>query len=154
MLKGIPMSLQDQLVEAMKAAMKARDSIRLDTIRSVRTAIKNREIDAHQPLDDDAVIGVMTTLAKQRREAAVAFRDGDRIELAEKEEAELLVLQEFLPTQLGEDEVKALVEETVLALGAGGMKDMGRVMKELTAKTRGRADGKLVSELVKARLAG
>ncbi len=148
------MSLQDQLVEAMKSAMKARDSIRLDTIRSVRTAIKNREIDAHQALDDDAVVGVMTTLAKQRREAAVAFRDGDRLELAEKEEAELLVLQEFLPTQLGEDEVKALVEETVLALGAGGMKDMGRVMKELTAKTRGRADGKLVSDLVKARLAG
>ncbi|PNU20153.1 glutamyl-tRNA amidotransferase [Geothermobacter hydrogeniphilus] len=148
------MSLQDQLLDAMKTAMKARDSLRLATIRGVRTAIKNREIEIGRPLDDEAVISVIATLAKQRREAASAFRDGDRLELAEKEEAELLVLQEFLPAQLEEADLRAMVEETITALGATGMKDMGRVMKELTARTKGRADGKLVSDMVKARLAG
>lgn len=148
------MSLQDQLVAAMKTAMKSRDALRLETIRGVRTAIKNKEIAESKPLDDEAVISVIVTLAKQRREAAAAFRDGDRLELAEKEEAELLVLQEFLPTQMAEGEVRALVAETVSALDASGMKDMGRVMKELTVKTKGRADGKLVSDLVKAALAG
>jgi len=148
------MSLQDQLLEAMKAAMKTREALRLNTIRGVRTAIKNKEIDAGKSLDDEAVVAVIATLAKQRREAAAAFRDGGRAELAEKEEAELLVLQEFLPKQLDAEALKAMVEETVSSLGASGMKDMGRVMKELTARTKGRADGKLVSDLVKARLAG
>lgn len=148
------MSLQEQLTEAMKNAMRAKDSLRLNTIRSVKTAIKNKEIDAKQTLDDEAVISVITTLAKQRREAAAAFFDGDRQELGEKEEAELKILQEFLPAQLSEAEVKTLVVATATALGADSMKDMGRLMKELTAKTKGRADGKLVSDLVKSHLAG
>jgi hypothetical protein len=94
----------------------------------------------------------MSTLAKQRREAAEAFRNGDRLELAEKEEAELIVLQSFLPEQLSETKVRALVDAVVADLGASSMKDMGQVMKVLTEKTLGQADGKMVSELVKKRL--
>ena len=101
----------------------------------------------------EVITGVLSTLAKQRRESAQAYRDGDRPDMAEKEEQELAVLQEFLPAQLGEAELKQLVAETAAALGASSMKDMGRLMKELSEKTRGRADGKLVSALVKARLA-
>ncbi|TYO98511.1 hypothetical protein EDC39_106113 [Geothermobacter ehrlichii] len=148
------MNLQDRLTQAMKEAMKAKDSLRLNTIRGVRTAIKNKEIETGNPLDDDAVIGVISSLAKQRRESAAAYAEGGRPELAAKEEAELQVLQEFLPAQLSEEELKALIAETAAAVGAQGPKDMGRVMKELTPKTRGRADGKLVSELVRAHLAG
>ena len=95
---------------------------------------------------------VLSPLAKQRREAAEAFRNGDRLELAEKEEAELVVLQSFLPEQLTEAKVRTLVDAVVADLGAESIKDMGRVMKVLTEKTLGQADGKLVSNLVKERL--
>jgi uncharacterized protein YqeY len=146
------MSLKATLTSAMKEAMKAKDKVRLGTVRMILSAIKNKEIDAGGELDDAAVISVMSTLAKQRREAAEAFRNGDRLELAEKEEAELVVLQSFLPEQLSETKVRALVDAVVADLGASSMKDMGRVMKVLTEKTLGQADGKLVSSLVKERL--
>ena len=146
------MSLKATLTSAMKEAMKAKDKVRLGTVRMILSAIKNKEIDAGGELDDAAVISVMSTLAKQRREAAEAFRNGDRLELAEQEEAELVVLQSFLPEQLSEAKVRALVDAVVADLGASSMKDMGRVMKVLTEKTLGQADGKLVSSLVKERL--
>ena len=146
------MSLKATLTAAMKEAMKAKDTVRLGTVRMTLSAIKNKEIDAGAELDDAAVTAVIVTMVKQRREAAEAFRNGDRLELAEKEEAELIVLQSFLPEQLSEDEVRTLVDTVATELGAVSMKDMGGVMKVLTEKTRGRADGKLVSELVKARL--
>ncbi len=148
------MSLQDQLMAAMKEAMKAKDSLRLNTIRLLRTAIKNKEIEARQELDEQAVIAVLSTLVKQRKESAEVYRQNERPELAEKEEQELLIIQEFLPAQLGEEEVKALIEQAVAEVGAESMKDMGKVMKIVSEKTRGRADGRQVSELVKARLAG
>ena len=146
------MSLKDILTTAMKEAMKAKDTVRLSTVRMTLAAIKNKEIAAGGELDDAAVTAILSTLVKQRREAAEAFRAGDRPELAEKEEAELLILQSFLPEQLSEEDVRALVDAVVTELGATSMKDMGGVMKILTEKTRGQADGKLVSELVKARL--
>lgn len=148
------MSLKATLTAAMKEAMKAKDTVRLGTVRMTLSAVKNKEIAAGGELDDAAVTAILSTLVKQRREAAEAFRNGDRVELAEKEEAELVVLQSFLPEQLSEEQVKGLVDSIVTELGADSMKDMGRVMKVLTEKTRGQADGKLVSELVKARLAG
>src|SRR5210317_1458178 len=147
------MSIQDRLSEEMKAAMRARDSLRLGTIRMARTALKNAEIEARQALDDAAAIKVLSTLVKQRREAADAYRQ-TRPELADKEEQELLVLQEFLPEQLGPAEIEALVVKAVAASGAASMKDMGAVMKLVTPQTTGRADGKLVSELVRKLLAG
>lgn len=147
------MSLQEQLNTAMKEAMRAKDSLRLNAIRLVKTAIKNKEIEARQAFDDQAVIGVLSTLVKQRRESAQIYRESNRVDLAEKEEQELAVIQEFLPSQLDEGELKAIIEAAVLESGAASARDMGKVMKIVSAKTLGRADGRLVSELVKARLA-
>ncbi len=147
------MSIQDQLVDAMKLAMKAKDSLRLTTIRMARTALKNAEIDARGELDETAAIRVLSTLVKQRREAADAYRDS-RPELAEKEELELAVLQEFLPAQLSETEIEELIARAIAESGAASMKDMGAVMKLVTPQTTGRADGKLVSTIVRKLLAG
>jgi uncharacterized protein YqeY len=147
------MSIQDQLFDAMKVAMKAKDSLRLTTIRMARTALKNVEIDTRQDLDEAAAIKVLSTLVKQRREAAEAYRE-TRPELAEKEELEVVVLQEFLPAQLSEAEVETLVTKAIAESGADSMKAMGAVMKLVTPQTTGRADGKLVSNLVRKLLAG
>ena len=147
------MSIQDQLLDAMKVAMKAKDSLRLTTIRMARTALKNVEIDTRQELDEAAAIKVLSTLVKQRREAAEAYRE-TRPELAEKEELEVVILQEFLPAQLSEAEIEALVAKAVAESGAESMKDMGAVMKLVTPQTTGRADGKMVSNLVRKLLAG
>ena len=147
------MSIQDRLSEEMKAAMRARDSLRLGTIRMARTALKNAEIEARQALDDAAAIKVLSTLVKQRREAAEAYR-ATRPELADKEEQELLVLQEFLPAQLSEAELEEMIARAIAESGASSMRDMGAVMKLVTPQTTGRADGKLVSEIVRKQLAG
>ena len=147
------MNIQDQLFEAMKVAMKAKDSLRLTTIRMARTALKNVEIDTRQELDEAAAIKVLSTLVKQRREAAEAYRE-TRPELAEKEELEVVVLQEFLPAQLSEAEIEALVTKAIAESKADSMKAMGAVMKLVTPQTTGRADGKLVSNLVRKLLAG
>ena len=147
------MSMQDQLLDAMKVAMKAKDSLRLTTIRMARTALKNVEIDTRQELDEAAAIKVLSTLVKQRREAAEAYRE-TRPELAEKEELEVVILQEFLPAQLSEAEIEALVAKAIAESGADSMKAMGAVMKLVTPQTTGRADGKLVSNLVRKLLAG
>lgn len=147
------MSIQDQLLEAMKVAMKAKDSLRLTTIRMARTALKNAEIEARQELDEATEVKVLSTLVKQRREAAEAYRE-TRPELAAKEELEVTVLQEFLPAQLSEAEIEVLVSKAIAESGAGSMKDMGAVMKLVTPQTTGRADGKLVSNLVRKLLAG
>ena len=147
------MSIQDRLSEEMKVAMRARDSLRLGTIRMARTALKNAEIEARQELDDAAAIKVLSTLVKQRREAAEAYR-ATRPELADKEEQELLVLQEFLPAQLSEAELEEMIAKAITASGASSMRDMGAVMKLVTPQTTGRADGKLVSEIVRKQLAG
>lgn len=146
------MSLNEQLNEAMKEAMRAKDTLRLNAVRMIRTAIKNREIDERRELDDQEVIGILSTLAKQRRESAQAYQEGNRPDLAEKEEQELAIIQTFLPAQLSETELKALIEAAVAEAAAVSMKDMGKVMKLVTTQTLGRADGRLVSEMVKARL--
>ena len=147
------MTIQDQLLEAMKVAMKAKDSLRLTTIRMARTALKNVEIDTRQELDEAAAIKVLSTMVKQRREAAEAYRE-TRPELAEKEELEVVILQEFLPAQLSEAEIETLVTKAIAESGADSMKAMGAVMKLVTPQTTGRADGKLVSNLVRKLLAG
>ncbi len=146
------MSLKQQLTDAMKAAMKAKDNLRLTTVRSVLAAIKNREIDQRSDLGDDDIIGVLSSLVKQRKEAVQLYRDGDRVELAEKEEAELAILQEFLPSPLTQEEIAAFIEQAVTETGASEPKDMGKVMKIVSAQVRGRADGKVVSDMVKTRL--
>ena len=148
------MTLQMQLNDAMKEAMKAKDSLRLNAIRLIKTAVKNREIDERRELGEQEVIAVLSSLVKQRKESAQVYRENDRLELAEKEELELAVIQGFLPTQLDEAGIRQLIEAALAETGAASPKDMGKVMKIVSAQTLGRADGKLVSELVKARLAG
>ncbi len=147
------MTLKEQLNDAMKAAMKARDNLRLSAVRMVRAAITNREIETRTELDDRAVVDVISTLAKQRRESIRMYRDGNRDELAEKEELELAVLLGFLPLQLSPADIDALVGQAILDLEAHGAKDMGRVMKAVTPLTAGKADGKVVSDAVRRLLA-
>ena len=147
------MTIQERLTAAMKEAMKKRDAERLGAIRMARTALKNAEIETRGELDDEAVIKVLSTLVKQRREAAEAYR-ASRPELADKEERELAVLQEFLPTPLTPEEVSAIVDQAIADLGASGMRDMGAVMKQVTPQTVGRADGKQVSTVVRQKLSG
>jgi len=147
------MSLKDQLNESMKTAMKARDTLRLSAVRMVRSMVKNREIDQKIELDDLGIIEVITTLAKQRRESIRMYVDGNRPDLAEKEEAELAILLEYLPAQLSAAEIGELVDRIITETGAQGAKDMGKVMKMLAPLTAGKADGKTVSETVKQKLA-
>ena len=143
------MTLKEQLNEAMKTAMKARDDLRLSAVRMVRAAIKNREIDSRIELDDQAVIDVISSLVKQRRESIRMYREGNRLELANKEELELAILLEFLPAQLTPEEIDSLVSRVITEISAQGAKDMGRVMKSVSPLTAGKADGKLVSDAVR-----
>jgi uncharacterized protein YqeY len=143
------MTLKDQLIDAMKVAMKARDNLRLSAVRMVLAAVKNREIDTRKELDNQGIIDVISSLAKQRRESIRMFRDGNRIELAEKEESELAVLLEFLPAQLSPDEIDSLIRQVILDIEAHGPKDMGRVMKTVSPLTAGKADGKVVNDAVR-----
>jgi len=146
------MGLKDQLKDTLKNAMKARDEITVSTIRMLNSSIKYKEIEKKAELTDEDVLGVLSTAAKQRREAVEQYEKGGRTELAEKEKAELAVIEGFMPKQLSEDEINKLVQESVAESGAEGPKDMGKVMKVLMPKVKGRADGKLVNELVKAAL--
>lgn len=151
------MSLKEQLRTDLTAAMKARDEVRSSTLRMVLTAVTNAEVAGKQArvLSDDDVLGVLTSEAKKRREAAEAFADAGRDEQAAKEQAEAAVIAGYLPEQLGEAEVAALVTETIDELGArgDGMRAMGRVMGVLTPRTKGRADGGVVAAEVKKQLA-
>jgi uncharacterized protein YqeY len=147
------MTLKVQLNDAMKQAMKAHDQLRLSAVRMIRAAIQNREIDQKLELDDQGVREVVSTLVKQRRESIRMYREGNRPDLVEKEEAELEVLLGFLPTQFSSAEIEALVDRIISETGAQGAADMGRVMKALTPLTAGKADGKTVSETVKRKLA-
>jgi uncharacterized protein len=148
------MALKDRLDQDMKAAMREKAQLRLDTIRMLKSAIKYREIELMKPLDDAGVTGVVASEIKRRRDSVDQYRAGNRQDLADKEQKEIEVLQAYLPQQLTEAEVRAKVDEAVKAVGAQGMKDMGAVMKALMPEVQGRADGKVVSELVKARLSG
>jgi len=146
------MSLKDRISEDMKAAMKAHEKDRLAVIRMVRSAIRQTEIDGKKDLDDKGVIAVISKELKMRKDSLEEFRKGGRDDLVEKTQAEIDVLLPYLPEQLSEDEVKALVKEAVEQTGAASMKDMGKVMGVLMPKVKGRADGKMVNSIVKGML--
>jgi uncharacterized protein YqeY len=146
------MTLQTRIESAMRDAMRARDERRTSTLRMAMAAAHNRQIELGRALTDEETVEVLGRQLKQRRESVEQFRAGGREERAEAEEAEAAILAEFLPEQLGEDELRALVDEAVAQAGAVGPSDMGRVMGALMPRTKGRADGKLVSDLVKQRL--
>ncbi len=148
------MALKERLDQDQKTAMRERAQLRLDTIRMLKSAIKYREIELMKPLDDAAILGVIATEVKRRRDSVEQYTAGHRQDLADKEDAEIAILHAYLPQQLGDDELRAKVDEAVKKVGAQGMKDMGAVMKALLPEVQGRAEGKVVSDLVKARLSG
>jgi uncharacterized protein len=146
------MSLKDQITEDMKAAMRAKDSERLGTIRLLLAAIKQKEVDERIVVDDVATVAIVDKLIKQRKDSIEAFQKAERKDLADKEAAELLVLQAYLPARLSAEEVTAAVKAIVAELGASGPGDMGKVMGAVKAQLAGKADMSQVSAAVKAAL--
>lgn len=147
------MSLKDQLKDQQKLAMLARDKARLGAIRLLMAEIKQREVDSRIELNDEDILAVVTKMVKQRRDSISQFEAAGRQDLADKESAEIIVLQEFLPQQLNADEIAALIEQAITESGAAVMADMGKVMAVLKPKIQGRADVGAVSAQVKTRLA-
>jgi uncharacterized protein YqeY len=148
------MSLKARITEDMKSAMRARETERLATIRLLLAAIKQKEVDERIELDDAAVIGVVDKLIKQRKDSIEAFRKAERRDLADKEQAEMQVLQAYLPARMNAQEVAQAVAAIVAELGAKGPGDMGRVMAAVKAQLSGKADMGQVSAAVKSALAG
>ncbi|BFT73386.1 MULTISPECIES: GatB/YqeY domain-containing protein [Paenibacillus] len=142
------MSLSDRLNEDMKQAMKSQDKFKLSVIRMVRSTIKNSEIDLKRSLDDNEVLDVLTREIKQRKDSLQEFTKAGRDDLAENLQAELVILAEYMPQQLSEEEVKAIVQQTIQQIGASSKADMGKVMTALMPQVKGRADGKLINQLV------
>jgi len=136
----------------MKTAMRAKDSVRLGAIRLLQAAIKQREVDERIELDDSNVIAVIEKMLKQRRDSIAAYESANRHDLADVEKFEVTVLQTYLPQQLTEDEIKAILEKIVVDSGAAGIKDMGKVMAEIKPLVAGRADVGKISGLIKTRL--
>jgi len=147
------MALLDRIQSDMVAAMKAKEEARLGAIRLIKTALKKHEIDAMKPLDENTEIQVLSTLIKQRRESADMFRKGNRLDLADKEEAELKLIESYMPAAPSDDEIEAAIAAALTETGATSAKQMGVVMKATQAKLAGkRVDGKALSEKVRARL--
>lgn len=147
------MEIREKLTADVKAAMIAKDSVKLGALRMLQAAIKNREIDMRpDPITSDEVLGVIKKLVKQRKESIDQFQQAGRQDLVDQESAELKVLEVYLPAQMGREQIESLVTEVIAALGAKTVKDMGPVMKEVIAKSGGAADNKVVSEIIKAKL--
>lgn len=145
------MSIKDQLMEDMKAAMKEREAgkLRLEVIRMARASIKNIEINEKKDLTDDDVLAVLMKEVKMRQDSLEEFKKANRQELVDQAEQEIAILKKYLPAALGDDELKTIVAEVIAEVGAAGPKDMGKVMPQVMAKTKGRADGKHISAMVR-----
>jgi uncharacterized protein YqeY len=153
------MSLKQQILDDLKAAMKAREKVRLDTVRMVKAKMQEREVELRAKhgrdyvLDDAEALTVLSQAAKQRRDSIESFRHGGRDDLADREEAELAIIEGYLPRQLSDEEVREIVGEAIAEAGAATPADMGKVMKIVMPKVKGRADGKMVNQTVKSMLA-
>jgi uncharacterized protein YqeY len=148
------MSLKERITEDMKASMRSGEKERLGVIRMITSAIKQREVDERITLDDAQVLGVLEKMIKQRKESLVQFQAGNRADLVDKESREITLLQSYLPVQLSESEVDALIIEAIAASGASSIKDMGKVMGIIKAKAQGRAALGQVGAKIKAKLGG
>ena len=151
------MSLRDRLSVSLKEAMKAKDATRLMTLRLINAAIKDRDIDARSEgtdvgVSDDDLLAILSKMVKQRQESVRAYEEGGRLELAEKERAEIVVVEEFLPRQLSEQEVEQAIAAAITASGANSIRDMGKVMGVLKSKYTGQLDFGKVGGMVKAQL--
>ena len=148
------MTLRERITEDMKTAMRAGEKDRLATVRLILAAIKQREVDERIALDDTQVLAVLEKMIKQRREAITQFEAGKRPDLVAKENAEIAVLQPYLPSQLSEAELDGIIAEAIASTGAASVKDMGKVVAAVKAKAAGRADMGAVSARIKAKLSG
>ncbi len=146
------MSLEERLTDEMKSALKSGDKLRLSVIRMARAAVKNKEIEEREKLNDSTIVKVISGLVKKGEESLVHFQQANRLELIEKQQRELEILRSFLPQQLSKDEILMLVDEAIKEADAVEMKDLGKVMKLLIPKVSGRADGKMVHQMVKEKL--
>lgn len=143
------MSLKETLMSDLKAAMKAKDSIKKSTVTMVRAAVKQIEIDSRKELNDEEIIEVVAKQVKQRKDALAEFAKAERDDLVEETKAEIEVLMNYLPKQLSKEELTSIVKEAVETVGATTVKDMGKIMKEVMPKIKGRADGKAVNEIAR-----
>ena len=148
------MPLKDRITEDMKTAMRAGEKERLGTIRLILSAVKQREVDERITLDDSQVLAAIEKMIKQRKEAITQFEAGGRADLVAKETAEIAILQTYLPAQMSDAEVDALIAEAIASTGAASIKDMGKVMGAVKAKAQGRADMGAVSARIKQKLSG
>jgi uncharacterized protein YqeY len=151
------MGIGEQIQKDMVDAMRSRDELRLSTLRMAKAAIKNKEIDKRAPLDDQEVLQVLSTLIKQRRDSIEQFQKGGRQEMADKEAAEIKIIEHYMPKAMGAEEITATVKAVIAEMGSPTVKEMGTVMKNVMAKlqaTGARVEGKTVSEIVKKQLGG
>lgn len=148
------MTLQERLLEDLRDAMRQKDEVRRSTLRLVRAAVQNEEIAQQKKLDDAGIINAISRLVRQHQESITEFRRGNRPDLVQREEAELAILQKYMPQQLGREEIAQLAREAIAKVGARGPSDSGKVMGQLMPQVRGRADGAEVSRIVAQLLAG
>jgi uncharacterized protein len=146
------MGLEERLVEEMKQAMKSNEKLRLSTIRMIRTSVKNKEIEVRKKLEDEEILRVIQGMLRKSEEAVEQFRAGGRMDLVEKETQEMEILKSYLPQSLGREEILKVIDETIQENQASSLKDLGKVMKSVMSKLAGKADGKLINQLVKERL--
>jgi len=146
------MDLEERLVEEMKQAMRSGDKLRLSTIRMIRTALKNKEIETRTKLDEDEIFRVIQGMVRRGEESVEQFRAGGRMDLVEKETKEMEILKSYLPQSLSQEEILAVIDQSIQENQASSLKDLGKVMKSVMSKLGGKADGKLVNQLVKERL--
>ncbi len=142
------MSIKEQLNDDLKKAMKSGDTAKRSVLRLLLSSIHNAEIAKRSPLDDSGILGVLSKEAKQREESILAYRQGNRNDLVEKEQAELVVIQEYLPAQMSRDDIVAEVRRVIEEVGAQGPRDKGKVMPKLVAALKGRADGRVINDVV------
>ena len=147
------MTIQEKIQSQMSDAMRNKDQLRLSVLRMMKSAVKLKEVEKMKPLEENEVIAVLNTLVKQRKDSVEQFRKGGREELAQKEESEIKIIEEYLPAAASEDEIRKAINEAVQETGAASMKDMGKVMKTALARLAGKsADGSRVSQMVKEKL--
>jgi hypothetical protein len=146
------MDLEERLVEEMKQAMRSGDKLRLSTIRMIRTALKNKEIETRKKLDEDEIFRVIQGMVRRGEESVEQFRAGGRMDLVEKETKEMEILKSYLPQSLSQEEILAVIDQSIQENQASSLKDLGKVMKSVMSKLGGKADGKLVNQWVKERL--
>jgi len=146
------MSLEERLVEEMKQAMRSSDKLRLSTIRMIRSASKNKEIELRKKLDDEDVLRVIQGMVRKGEESVEQFQTGGRTDLVEKEQTEIEILKSFLPQPISQEEMLRIIDQSIEETQASSLKDLGKVMKSVMPKLGGKADGKLINQLVRERL--